>query len=52
MKKLIFKTTVVLLGLAVLQSCNKDLNLKPTIEINEENLEIEVLKSTSKHPCL
>src|SRR6476619_2962671 len=33
MKKMIFKTTVILLGLAVLQSCNKDLNLKPTNDV-------------------
>ena len=30
----------------------RDLNMEPTIEINEENFEIEVLKSTPQHPCL
>ena len=29
----------------------RDLNMKPTIEINEENFEIEVLKLTPQLPC-
>ncbi|MFL5739722.1 MAG: RagB/SusD family nutrient uptake outer membrane protein [Flavisolibacter sp.] len=38
MKKLIFKTTVVILGLALLQSCNKDLNLRPTNDVTSETV--------------
>src|SRR5438270_8362840 len=38
MKKLILKTTVVILGLSVMQSCNKDLNLRPTNDVTSETV--------------